>query len=469
MSLPFLKAESEENATQAIAFIGIVVMTVGLTVMNVSGALAGSESSTILGLVIRVALAVIISGAEILAAVALVRAMLAPNKLRRFVALAICVGLAWACIQNGKKAVHLVYPEFKESAALLKARAGIADTEAKKLEEARSAAISAAPAELANIRSRIATLEGHQELMQARSPEKIMEAQTLLTVTGHYFGQIDGKRERLTESAMRAYGEEISKELAQLRRQEANLSSGAVLLAPPVASDEAAMTPAEQKADFEDRARRAREAALWIEVMLWVFEAARGLGLWALVTTITDKKAPDVQYSDDVPDGMTRWEGTAEEWEEIEKALQVHRNIKTGNKKGARTKRLGNKIEAESEYYRARISMFMDEHNRGASTDEIAKKHGMTVAVMRMSYGPYMTPEESAALFPVAPPEPQETDNAEKEPQLPEDQPDAEAAQPEEADGHKPSEDEAGPPKTYPVDFPRKPNANGADHDIPNQ
>lgn len=114
----------------------------------------------------------------------------------------------------------------------------------------------------------------------------------------------------------------------------------------------------------------------------------------------------EVRYSEDIPDGMTRWEGTSEEWDEIEAALRVHRNVKQGAKKGARTKRLGNKIEAESDYYRARISTFMDEHNKGLSTAEIAAKHGMTVAVMRMSYGPHMSQEESAALFPVAGPEP---------------------------------------------------------------
>lgn len=126
-----------------------------------------------------------------------------------------------------------------------------------------------------------------------------------------------------------------------------------------------------------------------------------GLGSTFLILHYDKRKdwQANVTYSEDVPDGHVRWEGTPEEWDEIEKALQVHRNIKTGNKKGARTKRLGNKIEAESEYYRDRISMFMDEHNRGVSTDQIAKKHGMTVAVMRMSYGPYMNIEEQNALF----------------------------------------------------------------------
>lgn len=114
----------------------------------------------------------------------------------------------------------------------------------------------------------------------------------------------------------------------------------------------------------------------------------------------------EVRYSDDIPDGMTRWEGTAEEWDEIEAALRVHRNVKQGAKKGARTKRLGNKIEAGDSYYRDKISAFMTDHNQGMSTVDIARKHGMSPGVMRASYGPHMEPQELAALFPIAGPEP---------------------------------------------------------------
>lgn len=114
----------------------------------------------------------------------------------------------------------------------------------------------------------------------------------------------------------------------------------------------------------------------------------------------------EVRYSDDIPDGMTRWEGTAEEWDEIEAALRVHRNVKQGAKKGARTKRLGNKIEAGDSYYRDKISEFMNAHNQGMSTVDIARKHGMSPGVMRASYGPHMEPQELNALFPVAGPEP---------------------------------------------------------------
>lgn len=192
--------------------------------------------------------------------------------------------------------------------------------------------------------------------------------------------------------------------------------------------------------------------AFWAALLEMIGGAGPAL-LYAIHAHAADRKRePAVHYSEDIPEGMTRWEGTAEEWNEIEEALKVHRNIKTGAKKGARTKRLGNKIEAESEYYRARISMFMDEHNRGLSTSEIAAKHGMTVAVMRMSYGPYMTPEESAALFPVATPEP---DTSEE--QMSETAPEAEADEPE-------------PPKDYPVDFPKnKPNGAADGDDIQHQ
>ena len=415
MSLPFLKAESEETATQAAAFVGIVIITVGLTVMNVTGAIAGSQGDSPGQIIIRIALAVILSGAELLAAVALVRVMLAANWWRKLAGSLIFLGLAWACIQNGKRAVHLIYPEFEESAALLKARAEIAGTDATTLEEAQKAAIAATPVELAAVRERIATLEGHQELMQAKTPEKIMEAQRLLTVTGDYVGEIDGKAERLTEAAMRSYGETVATELQQLRRRETSLSSGAVIVSAPVVSgDEQPKPPAVLKAEYEEKARKAASATIWLEVMLWVFEIARSFGLWALVTTITAKRkddAIDEGISSEVPDGHVRVEIPQDEWDAMQEAMRVHGNIKQGAKKGATTRRRGNKIEAAGDYYRDKIAGWMEAHNQGVPTVAIANGSGLTVAQMRMTYGPHMTEEEHAALFftgPIEQPAPEE-------------------------------------------------------------
>ena len=441
MSLPFLRAESEETATQAAAFIAVCIITIGLATMNVMGVLAGSQGSSVGQLIIRVALAIIVCGAELLGAVILVRVMLAPNWWRRAAGAIIMIGVAWACIQNGKRAVHLIYPEFAESAALLEAKAGIAGTEAELIAEARSKAIDATPEELARVRTDIAALKAEQQLMSSQSPEKVKEAQSLLIAQGKYFGRVDGIRAELTEAAMRSRGEEISRELTNLGLREEALAAGAVTAAAGVAA--AATNPAVLQADLADRARKAREATIWVEVMLWVFELARTFGLWALVTTITAKRKDDAVHegvSSEVPPGHVRMEMTEEEWAEYERAMEVHRNIQTGAKKGARTRRQGNKIEAGDEYYRDKIAGWMVAHNQGVPTVTIANGSGLTVAQMRMTYGPHMTPEEHDALFftseaPEPAPEP-EPDTAE----APMSEPDPELEIPAE-------------PQEYPVGF----------------
>jgi hypothetical protein len=368
--------------------------------MNVMGVLAGSQGSSIGQWIIRIALAVIVCGAELLGAVILVRVMLAPNWWRRVAGALIFLGVAWACIQNGKRAVHLIYPEFAESAALLEAKAGIAGEEAGLIKEARGKAIDATPQELARVRTDIAALKAEQQLMSSQSPEKIKEAQSLLIAQGKYFGRVDGLREDLTEAAMRSRGEELARELTNLGLREEALAAGAVTAAAGVAA--AATNPAVLQADLADKARKARSAAIWLEVMLWVFEAARSFGLWALVTTITNKKqlgAVVEGVSEEVPAGFTRVEMPTSQWEAYQKAFEVHGNIKTGAKKGAKTRRQGNKIEAAGDYYRERISEFMVAHNTGLSTAQIAAKAGLTVASLRASYLPHMSLEEQTALF----------------------------------------------------------------------
>jgi hypothetical protein len=450
MSLPFLKAESEESATQAAAFIAVCIITIGLATMNVMGVLAGSQGSSIGQWIIRVSLAIIVCGAELLAAVILVRVMLAPNWWRRVAGALILIGVAWACIQNGKRAVHLIYPEFAESAALLEAKAGIAGTEAGLIAEARGKAIDATPQELARVRTDIAALKAEQQLMSSQSPEKVKEAQSLLIAQGKYFGRVDGIRAELTEAAMRSRGEEISRELTNLGLREEALAAGAVTAAAGVAA--AATNPAVLQADLADRARKAREATIWVEVMLWVFELARTFGLWALVTTITAKKnlgAVVEGVSDDVPPGHTRVEMPTEQWEAYQRAFEVHGNIKTGAKKGAKTRRQGNKIEASDNYYRDKIADWMVAHNQGVPTVSIANGSGMTVAQMRMTYGPHMTQEEHDALFfsgAVPEPEPEPPVAVADSPQQ-EDEPEIEAVDDEPEPAPEPDPDLEIPPE----------------------
>ena len=297
MALPFLRGETEENATQTLAFVSIVVITVGLAIFNICGAIVSAQPDNWFQGVIVVGFAMVITGAEFLAAVALVRVMLAKNGLRKVIGTLIFVGLAWVCIQNGKRAAYLIFPEFEQSATLLEAKAEIAEQEATQQAEQKAAAIAATPAELERVRTRIADLRLEQQLMASQSPEKIREAQALLISQGKYFWEVDGVRGPETERAMRARGEEIRNELDRLSLREEALSAGvsaapALVNADGVANTEN-LSAATQKALLEEQARKARQAMLWIEIMLWVVEGARSFGLWALVTTVTAKSSEE--------------------------------------------------------------------------------------------------------------------------------------------------------------------------------
>ena len=165
MALPFLRGETEENATQTLAFVSIVVITVGLAIFNICGAIVSAQPDNWFQGVIVVGVAMVITGAEFLAAVALVRVMLAKNGLRKVIGTLIFVGLAWVCIQNGKRAAYLIFPEFEQSATLLEAKAEIAEQEATQQAEQKAAAIAATTAELERVRTRIADLRLEQQLM----------------------------------------------------------------------------------------------------------------------------------------------------------------------------------------------------------------------------------------------------------------------------------------------------------------
>lgn len=299
MALPFLRGETEENATQTLAFVSIVIVTLGLAIFNVCGAIAGSQSDNWLEYIIRGAFGLVITGAEFLAAVALVRVMLAKNMLRKVVGTIIFIGLAWVCIQNGKRAAHLIFPEFATSATLLEEQAKIAGTQEDERLEAQERALDAAPALLAKVQNDLAEAQRKQRLLQAESPEKIQQMQQMLISEGYYFFQVDGKTGPETEKAMRSMGEDLRNDISRLEDQEARLMTGLTTVqTQPTEEDEngeavIALTPAAQQAILADQARQARQAAIWIEIMLWVVEGARSFGLWALVTTITAKQSEE--------------------------------------------------------------------------------------------------------------------------------------------------------------------------------
>ena len=291
MAIPFLRNESEEDVTQAIAFIGTVTITFALAVFNVVGAISRSEPEGWLGHLAQGAFGLLLAGLELMAAVALVRALVAPTRLRLFMGISVFVFMAWVCVQNGKYAAKEIFPELKTNAAFLEARAEIEGKRAVTQETRDNAATSALPGMLASVQADIIEAERQQRLLEAQSPEKIAEMQQMLISNGYYFFQVDGRIGPETERAMRSMGEDLRNKLATLNAQESRLMAG--IVGGGDASDETPSdeTAAVQAAVFEDQAKQNRQAGLWIEVMLWVAEGGRSLGLWLFVVTGTRKSA----------------------------------------------------------------------------------------------------------------------------------------------------------------------------------
>lgn len=292
MAIPFLRNESEEEVTQSIAFIGTVTITIALAVFNVVGAISRSEPTTALGFLAAGAFGVLLAGLELMAAVALVRALVAPTRLRLVLGVIVFFGLAWVCVQNGKYAAKEIFPELKTNATLLEAKSAIngkkADTQAVR----DAAASKALPDMLAAVQADIIEAERQQRLLEAQSPEKIAEMQQMLISNGYYFFQVDGRMGPETERAMRSMGEDLRNELATLNAQEARLRAG--IIGGGEQTDTADENSAAVQAAVQaDQAKQNRQAGVWIEVMLWVAEGGRSLGLWLFVVTGTRKSALD--------------------------------------------------------------------------------------------------------------------------------------------------------------------------------
>lgn len=277
----FLEFKNEANATRKFALFAVVIITFGLISLSVTGIVATAHW-TLLTMFPIIGLIVAVIGAELMSTVAFVRALAAPTLKRRMAGYVISFGLAWVGVHNAENGVKVIRPDlFAESSASLAARAELAGEEAATLKTAQDAAIGGSSAELERVRTQIAELKTEQQIMASASPEGIKSAQRLLLAQGLYFGSVDGIAEQKTESAMRARGEAIQRELATLKAREDGLMAGQ---ASPV--QQANTDRRMQQIDLWAKAQEAFWAAIWLAVMLWTLEGCRSLGLWALVTDV---------------------------------------------------------------------------------------------------------------------------------------------------------------------------------------
>jgi hypothetical protein len=289
-----LDFKNEDSATKKVGLFAFLMITATLALLSVSGAIAMSEGDGFKW-IIRIVFALLIAGAEILAAVIFVRAILAGSKLKMFVCLLIWLGLAWTCVQNAKEGAHAIFgSRYDLSSTELAEQARIAGEEAATLATAQDAAIGGTGAELERVRTQIAELKTEQQIMASASPEGVAQAQRLLLAQGLYFGSVDGISRDKTESGMRARGEAIQREMTTLKAREDGLMQGQASPVQQATSDrrmkEVALKAAADKAWWD---------GVKLEVMLWVLEAARSLGLWAAFTNVTAGNVSRVRSRED--------------------------------------------------------------------------------------------------------------------------------------------------------------------------
>ena len=292
----FLTLKSEADTTRKGALLAVIIITLGLASLSVTGIVATADWNwlsflPILGMIVAVL------GAELLATVAFIRMLTASTMWRKVAGAFIFLGLAAIGVHNAENGAKVVWPErFAVSSSRLAAEAELAGEEAATLATAQDAAIGGTGAELERVRTQIAELKTEQQIMASASPEGISQAQRLLLAQGLYFGSVDGISRDKTESAMRARGEAIQRELTTLKAREDGLMQGQASPVQQANTDKRLL-----QIENADRATAAFWAWLWLIIMLCVLESARSLSLWALITDISATDANrDRQRTDEL-------------------------------------------------------------------------------------------------------------------------------------------------------------------------
>lgn len=290
----FLEFKNEADATRKGALLAVIIITLGLASLSVTGIVATAKWTWLSFLPI-IGMIIAVLGAELLATVAFIRMLTASTRWRKVAGVFIFLGLAAIGVKNAENGAHVVWPDrFAVSASRLSAEAELAGEEAATLKTAQDAAIGGTGAELERVRTQIAELRTEQQIMASMSPEGISKAQSLLLAQGLYFGSVDGIRQDKTESAMRARGEAIQAELATLKAREDGLMAGQASPVQQANTDKRLL-----QIENADKASAAFWAWFWLIAMLCTLESARSLSLWALITDISATDAArDRQRSD---------------------------------------------------------------------------------------------------------------------------------------------------------------------------
>ena len=281
-ALPFLarKDEDEESTLKRILGYAFYVVTIGLMLLNISGAWIGSKGN--------IFYTIAIAGAELFVALALGALIFTRNNLRFAVGLAVFMVGVWITLENGKMAItHSMDDTFTGTPVELREKADLADKRALELDADATSAKTNDQDSLAALREEMAELKNERTLMQSQSRDGIIRAQTALKDMGLYTGPIDGIRENLTEGAMEARGEWARRRMELLQTQIDDLTG----VGKPPAETDAAVTPAISPAEakraeaieLRKQAREVEERTVWLHILLIGLEGIRSLALWVFL------------------------------------------------------------------------------------------------------------------------------------------------------------------------------------------
>lgn len=313
LSLPKL---SEVGWTRAIAGAAIGIVAFFMVLLNTTGAWIASHNVFYTGA---------IAGVEILDVIVLVLVLSAPTLARKIVGAVVFAAIIYVCVENGKMSIQASFKDiFKDetgqtlSAAALRDKAKIADTDA-------TALTSQAPADRRAVSDEIAELEVFRKKMAAQTTEGIKAAQSEMIPRCGYEGKVDGIRSVLTESAMRSCGEQIRDRLLVLE-QKADAK-----VAP-------SSTKSNEAIDFRAKADEIDSRTIWLNLLLFAIAGITAAGYWAFVIWDDNRKA-EVKVDPDVfrdlqarSDELTRRKANIDEG--------VDRAIKTKTRKKNRKQAL---------------------------------------------------------------------------------------------------------------------------------
>ena len=126
----FLEFKNEAEATRKFALAAVVVITLGLASLSVTGIIATAHW-TLLSALPTLGMIIAVLGAEALATVAFIRTLTAPTLLRKVAGALIFIGLALVGVHNAENGAHVIWPDrFEVSAGKLSAQAELAGEEA---------------------------------------------------------------------------------------------------------------------------------------------------------------------------------------------------------------------------------------------------------------------------------------------------------------------------------------------------